>query len=45
VDGSDPRGGHGYISEGDTALFWGEEGDPLDGRDLTIAGQVAVCFP
>jgi hypothetical protein len=36
VDGNDPHGGHGYVSVGDPALFRGEEGEPLDGRDQTI---------
>jgi hypothetical protein len=36
VDGNDPHGSKGYISEGDTALFRGEVGEPLDGKDQTI---------
>jgi hypothetical protein len=44
MDGSHPHGGHRYISEGDTALFRGEEGDPLDGRDQTIVDTVAVSL-
>jgi hypothetical protein len=44
MDGSDPHGGHRYISEGDTALFRGEEGEPLGGRDQNIVYQVDVSF-
>jgi hypothetical protein len=45
VRGNVPHGGHGYVCEGDAALFLGEEGEPLDGRDQTILFQVAFSFP
>jgi hypothetical protein len=35
VDGNDTHGGHRYGSVGDLALFRGEEGKPLDGRDFS----------
>jgi hypothetical protein len=37
VEGSDSHGGHRYVCEGDTAVFWGEEGEPLDGRAQNVA--------
>jgi hypothetical protein len=36
VEGSEPHGGHGYVSERDTAVFQGEEGQSLDGRVQSI---------
>jgi hypothetical protein len=45
VGGNDPHGGHGYVCEGDAALFQGEEGETLDGRDQTVVFLVAVLFP
>jgi hypothetical protein len=45
VEGNDPHGGHWYICEGDTVLFRGKEGEPLDGRDETIVFPVADSFP
>jgi hypothetical protein len=45
MGGNDPHGEHGCVCEGDAALFWGEEGEPLDGRDETIVCQVAASFP
>jgi hypothetical protein len=36
VGGNDPHGYHRYISVGDPALFRGEEGEPLDGRDQLL---------
>jgi hypothetical protein len=45
VEGSDPHRGHGYVREGDTAVFWGEEGEPWDGADQTVVLKVAVSFP
>jgi hypothetical protein len=45
VDGNDPHVDHEYISVGDTAVFGGEKGEPLDGRDQTIVYQLAVSFP
>jgi hypothetical protein len=45
VEGNDPNGGHGQVCEGDTALFQGEQGEPLDGRDQSIVFQVAASFP
>jgi hypothetical protein len=44
VDGNDLHGGHGYEGVGDTALFRGEEGESLDGRDQTIVCYLAVSF-
>jgi hypothetical protein len=35
VDGNDPHGGHGYVCVGDLAVFQGEKGEPLDGKDQT----------
>jgi hypothetical protein len=35
VEGNGSHGGHGYVCEGDTALFRGEEGEPLNGGDQT----------
>jgi hypothetical protein len=45
VEGNNPHGGHEYVSEEDTVLFWGEESEPWDGRDQTIVFHVAVSFP
>jgi hypothetical protein len=45
VEDNDPHGGHRYMCEGDAALFWCEEGEPMDGRDQTIVYRVAVSFP
>jgi hypothetical protein len=28
VEGNDPHGGHGYVCEGDMAVFQGEDGEP-----------------
>jgi hypothetical protein len=33
VGGNDQYGGHWYVCEGDVAVFQGDEGEPLDGRD------------
>jgi hypothetical protein len=43
VEGSDPHRGHRHISEGDTAVFWGVESEPLNGRVQTIVFQVGGC--
>jgi hypothetical protein len=45
VDGHDSHGGHGYVSERDSALIRGKNGEPLVGRDQTVVYQVAVYFP
>jgi hypothetical protein len=36
VDGNDPHGGHWCVGFGDPAMFRGEEGEPLEGRDQAI---------
>ena len=37
-----PSRGQWYVCEGETALCWGEEREPLVGRDQTVVFQVAI---